>query len=335
MAQMFGLDLGTLNMKIYSSHADQVYHIKNAIAVIDKNRLYAYGDEAYEMYEKAPERITVSFPVVNGVIAEYNHMQTIVFEYLNYISKNTIRGASYYIAVPSDITEVEKKAFYDIFYKSRSKPRHVMLCDKPVADALGMGVDVSRPNGVMVVDVGANTTEISVISLGGLVLSSLLHYGSSRLDDSITAFLRRSENLVIGGKTSMKLKETIGCALPDETEAFASVIGRNVISGLPVTADVSSEVVYEAIRENLEAVCTAIRLVLEKTPPELAKDILSEGIWLTGGGSKLARLDELISKNTGIKVNQAKNPDETAVMGLAVMAGDTRYKQFCYQMNTK
>ena len=177
MSNTFGIDLGTCNVKVFCKATGKVLNEKNTIAIVNKNQMYAYGDQAYAMYEKAPENINVTFPVINGVIADYANMQTMIFEFLEKYSKGKVRGAEFVVAVPTDITEVEKKAFFDIFAKSKVKPKGVLLCEKPLADAVGLGIDVNEPIGVMVVDIGADTTEISVMSLGGLVLSDLLHFG--------------------------------------------------------------------------------------------------------------------------------------------------------------
>ena len=193
----FGIDLGTGNLKIYSRATDDVTNIKNTIAIINKNQMYSYGDDAYSMYEKAPETIQVSFPIVTGVIADFDNMQVMLFEVLEQIVKAKIKGADFVVAVPTDITEVEKKAFYDMFIKTKTKAHSVMLCEKPLADAIGMGIDINEPTGVMVVDFGADTTEISVISLGGMVISELLPYGGNRVDESIVTYMKRKYNLVI------------------------------------------------------------------------------------------------------------------------------------------
>lgn len=185
MSNTFGIDLGTCNVKVFCKATGKVLNEKNTIAIVNKNQMYAYGDQAYAMYEKAPENINVTFPVINGVIADYANMQTMIFEFLEKYSKGKVRGAEFVVAVPTDITEVEKKAFFDIFAKSKVKPKGVLLCEKPLADAVGLGIDVNEPTGVMVVDIGADTTEISVMSLGGLVLSDLLHFGGNRIDESI------------------------------------------------------------------------------------------------------------------------------------------------------
>ena len=303
-------------MKVFCKSTGKILNEKNTIAIVNKNQLYAYGDAAYAMYEKAPENINVTFPIVNGVIADFNNVQTMIFDFLEKHVKGKIHGAEYIVAVPTDITEVEKKAFFDLFYKSKVKPKNVLLCEKPIADAVGLGLDVNEPTGVMIVDIGADTTEISVISLGGLVLSDLLHFGGNRIDESIISHIKRTYNLVIGQKTAKSLKENLG-------------------SGLPIELEINAQTVYEAIKDNLNSICNSIKMILEKTPPEVAKDIIHAGIYITGGGSKIQNLDELFTQITNIRVNTCENPEESVVRGLNKIVSDEKYKRLTFNMKTR
>ena len=270
---VYGIDLGTCNFKVFCKSNGKILKEKNTIAIINKNQIYAYGDAAYAMYEKAPEAIQVSFPVVCGVIADYNFLQAMIFDFLETKMKTKVKNSEFIVAVPTDITDVEKRAFFDLFYKSKNRPKNVLLCEKPIADAVGLGIDVNEPTGVMVVDMGADTTEISIISLGGLVLSDLMHFGGNRLDESIISYIRKEFNLIIGQKTAKALKEAIGSALPGREESMI-IVGRDVVSGLPIEVEISAEVVYNAMKTNLESICNSIKLILETTPPELARDII-------------------------------------------------------------
>lgn len=334
-ANVYGIDLGTCNLKIFCKSTGQVINEKNTIAIVNKNQLYAFGDDAYAMYEKAPDSIKVSFPVVNGVIADYNNMQMMIGELLEKHAKSHIKGAEFIVAVPTDITEVEKKAFFDLFYKSRFKPRSVLLCEKPIADAVGLDLDVNSPTGFMIVDIGADTTEISVISLGGLVLSDLLHFGGKRIDESIINYLKRNFSLVIGQKTAMHLKETLGCATPQDEEMAATIVGRDVVSGLPIEMQITSAIIYEAIKDPLNTICNSIKMILEKTPPELARDIIHSGIYITGGSSKIQKLDELFAQITNIRVNACEYPEESAVRGLDKIVSDEKYRKLAFSMKTR
>ena len=245
-------------------------------------------------------------------------MQTMIQVFLEKHAKGKTRGAEFIVAVPTDITEVEKKAFFDIFYKSKMKPKSVLLCEKPLADAVGLGLDVNEPTGAMIVDIGADTTEISVISLGGLVLSDLLHFGGNRIDDSISSYIKKNFNLVIGRKTAKTLKEELGSGTPGMEKM-----------------EITAEVIYAAIKDNLNSICNSIKMILEKTPPELAKDIIHSGIYITGGGSKIHNLDKLFTEITNIKVNSCENPEECAVRGLNKIVSDEKYKHLGFSMKSK
>lgn len=328
---IYGIDLGTNNFKVFCKATGKILEEKNTIAVINKNQIYAYGDRAYAMYEKAPESIQVSFPVSNGVIADFNFLQLMIMDFLEEKMKGKIKGAEFVVAVPTDITDVEKRAFFELFYKSKIKPKSVLLCEKPLADAVGLGIDVNEPTGVMVVDMGADTTEISVISLGGLVLSDLLHFGGNRLDESIISYIRKEFNLIIGQKTAMALKENLGSGLPGRTESMV-IVGRDVVSGLPIEMEIAAETVYLAMQANLTSICNSIKMILEKTPPELAKDIIHQGIYITGGGAKINNLDKLFEEITNIKVNSASDPEQSAVRGLVKIVSDSKYKRLPFSL---
>ena len=328
---VYGIDLGTNNLKVFCKSNGKILKEKNTIALINKNEIYAYGDAAYAMYEKAPESLNVIFPVVAGVIADYNILQKMIFEFLETKMKAHVKNAEFIVAVPTDITDVEKRAFYEVFYKSKSRPKNVLLCEKPIADAVGLGLDVNEPTGIMVVDMGADTTEISVISLGGLVLSDLMHFGGNRLDESIISHIRKEFNLIIGQKTAKSLKETIGSGLPGRQESMV-IVGRDVVSGLPIEMEITADVVYEAMKGNLESICTSIKMILEKTPPELAKDIIHSGIYITGGGSMIDSLDKLFEQITNIKVNTCEQPEESAARGLVKIVSDSKYKRLPFSM---
>ena len=187
----FGIDLGTNNIKIYNRADDEVFVEKNMIAIENKKTLFAYGDSAFEMYEKAPSNISITYPLSNGVIADIQNMETLIKYYMGDLMKNNIKPADYYIAVPWDVTEVEKRAFKDLIKESDVKAKKVMIVDKAVADGLGLGIDVKNSQGVLVVNVGFDTTEISILSLGGIVLSKLIKVGGRKFDEAIKAAVRR------------------------------------------------------------------------------------------------------------------------------------------------
>ena len=339
--KIYGIDMGTNSIKIYQKAAGVILHQKNMIAMVKKKEPLALGDEAYSMYEKAPKNIEVKQPIINGVIADFTAMQTMIQLYFKGMhGKKFAEGlaaggnAEFYIAVPSDITEVEKRAFYDLIASSSLKTKKIRIVEKPIADALGAGLDVMDATGRLIVNIGADTTEISVISLGGLVLSDLLHFGGNRIDESIITYVKRTYNLVIGQKTAQALKEKLGSGIPGNTETMV-IVGRDVVSGLPIEMEITGEVVYEAIKDNLNSICNSIKMILEKTPPELAKDIIHSGIYITGGSSQIHNLSQLFKDITGIEINTCEEPEECVVRGLVKIVSDQKYKHLAFSMKNK
>lgn len=331
MSNTYGIDIGTSNFKMCCKEKDKILNEKNMIAIANRTELLAFGDEAYEMYEKAPENIEVSFPVKFGVIADIENMQTLLFSFFNKIndSKKGPSNTDFYIAVPTDVTEVEKRAFYELVVDSKVKAKNVFVVDKPVADAVGAGLDVTKSKGIMIVNIGAETTEISVLSLGGIVISKSVKIGGNKLDDCIISSVRKAYNLVIGSKTAENLKKQLGSAVKKE-ETFAPGFGRNVLSGLPVCVQISSDVIHGAIIDLFHSIMDSIKVILERTPPELAADIIKNGIYVSGGTSQISNLEEFISKETSLKVNIVDKPSESVVRGLVEVVNNPEYSRLAY-----
>ncbi len=327
----FGIDLGTGNIKIYFSAKDTIINEKNMVAVMRKDTLFAYGDSAFEMYEKAPQNIRVSYPLVNGVIADIGNMSTVLNHFINELTDGHSAGADYFVSVPTDVTEVEKRAFYDLIKDSGLKPRKIMMVEKSLADGLGMGIDVKTSQGVLVVDVGFETTEISVLSLGGIVLSKLIKQGGRKFDDAIRSVIRREFGLVIGEKSAEQVKISLS-RIEDEHEP-AVVYGRDLVTGLPVERSVPTDLIDNAVAETASTIVDNVKLILERTPPELSADIYRQGIYLTGGSADLTHLDELIVKGTALKVNKSENPQESAAYGLARVIKDHNFRSVAYSIN--
>ena len=335
MSNVYGIDIGTSNFKMCCSDKDKILNEKNIIAIANKTEILAFGDEAYEMYEKAPEHIEVSFPVKFGVIADIENMQTLLFNFFNKINEGKkITGSDFYIAVPTDVTEVEKRAFYELAVDSKVKAKNVYVVDKPVADAIGAGLDVTKSKGIMIVNIGAETTEISVLSLGGIVISKAVKIGGNKLDDCIINNVKKVYNLVIGSKTAESLKKELGSAVKVE-ETFALGFGRNVLSGLPVSVDVSSDVVYNAIVDALHSIMDAIKVILERTPPELAADIIKNGVYVSGGTSQINNLEQFIKQETNLNVNIVDQPSESVVRGLIGVVNNPQFSKVAYTPQDK
>ncbi len=325
---VFGIDLGTNNIKIYNRADDNIVVEKNMIAIENKNTLFAYGDSAFEMYEKAPSNIHISYPLSNGVIADIKNMETLIRYFVNDLSKGNAKPADYYVAVPTDVTEVEKRAFYDLIKDSNVKAKKIMVVEKAVADGLGLDIDVKNSQGVLVVNVGYDTTEISILSLGGIVLSKLIKVGGLKFDDAIRNAVRREYSLIIGGKTAENIKMNLR-ELEKEGRG-AIVYGRDIVTGLPVEREIPTKLVDEAMTEHFNSIIDNIKVILERTPPELAADIYRHGIYLTGGASQVNHLAQLVSNGTGLKVNVAEDPVTSVAVGLSKIIKDDNYKSVAY-----
>lgn len=325
---VFGIDLGTNNIKIYSHNDDKVFVEKNMIAIENKNTLFAYGDSAFEMYEKAPGNIHISYPLANGVIADIKNMETLIRYFVGDIQKGSLKPADFFIAVPTDVTEVEKRAFYDLIKDANVKAKRIMVVEKAVADGLGLDIDVKNSQGVLVVNVGYETTEISILSLGGIVLSRLIKVGGLKFDEAIRAAVRREFSLLIGGKTA----ETVKIALSELEKAGkgAVVYGRDIVTGLPVEREIPTKLVDESLEEHFNTIVDNVKVILERTPPELAADIYRHGIYLTGGASQVNHLAERVAAGTGLKVNVAGNPLTSIADGLSKIVKDDNYKSVAY-----
>ena len=314
----FGIDLGTNNIKIYNRNDDNIMIEKNMIAIENKNTLFAYGNSAFEMYEKATSNIHISYPLSNGVIADIKNMETLVKYFIGDLQKGNTKPSDFFIAVPTDVTEVEKRAFYDLVKGANVKAKKIMVVEKAVADGLGLDIDVKNSQGVLVVNVGYETTEISILSLGGIVLSRLIKVGGMKFDDA----------LIIGGKTAENVK--IALKELEEEGKGAIVYGRDIVTGLPVEREIPTKMVDESLEEHFNTIIDNVKVILERTPPELAADIYRHGIYLTGGASQVNHLAERLATGTGLHVNVAENPLTSVAMGLAKIIKDDNYKSVAY-----
>ena len=322
-AKVFGIDFGTSTIKIYRKNEGVIFDEKNIIALCN-NDVMAIGDEAFEMLGKAPDNFLVTYPVKNGVIADIANMLALLNKALKSIidKSGKISGADIIVAAPTDVTEVEKRAFFDLAASSIAKPKKVRVVEKPIADAIGSGLDVMNASGVMVVNIGADTTEISIMSLGGIVLSKLVTTGGNKFDELIISNVKKKYNLIIGQKTAETIKKKLAYAINPEHETI-KVYGRDVMSGLPTEAEIDSEFVYETINESLHSIVDAVRIILEKTPPEISSDIIDAGIYITGGSANIKKIDELFAGETELDVKVAEDPANTVVNGLGKILEDS------------
>ncbi len=316
MAKLIGVDLGTSNTFMYMKSQGIVLRSPSVVAIDRQNReVVSLGIEARRMLGKTPEGILAFKPLLGGVIADYDvtaKMMRIFFEVTNSIS--LFSRPSVIVCIPHGITEVEKRAVEDATLEAGAKT--VALIETPIAAAIGTGLRIGGARGSMLVDIGGGTTEVAVISLGGIVASKSLRVAGDDLDKAIIRYLRVRKNILIGEISAEELKVKIGSAHPDTDRGSLIVFGRNINTGLAATEEITSEDIRHAIRDDLEQIIRAIKATLEETPPELSADVYDQGITLTGGCANLRGIDKLIRERTGIRVTIAKNPLDSVCLGI-------------------
>ena len=310
-----GIDLGTASILVYIKGKGVVLKEPSVVAFDrDTNKIKAIGEEARLMLGRTPGNIVAVRPLRQGVISDYTVTEKMIKYFIQKaLGKKSFRKPRISVCVPSGVTEVEKKAVEDATYQAGA--REVEIIEEPIAAAIGAGIDISRPCGNMIVDIGGGTSDIAVISLGGSVVSTSVKIAGDDFDEALVRYMRKKHNLLIGERTAEDIKIKIGTCYPLEQNETMDVRGRNLVTGLPKTVKVSSEETEEALREATLQIVEAVHSVLEKTPPELAADVADRGIVLTGGGSLLRGLEELIEERTGINTMTAEHPMTCVAIG--------------------
>lgn len=311
-----GIDLGTANTLVYVKGKGIVLREPSVVAIKNDNtrQVLEVGDAAKDMIGRTPGNIVAIRPLRDGVIADYDVTQSMLERFIKKVANNSgFVRPRIVVCYPSGVTEVEKRAIEEATY--RAGARKVHLLEEPMAAAIGAGLPVSEPTGSMVVDIGGGTTEVAIISLGGIVTSKSLRIAGDELDQAIVSYIKKEYNLMIGERTAETVKLEIGSAFPEEEERTMDIKGRDLISGLPKIITVSSAEIRDALKEPVSSIIDAIKSTLEKTPPELAADIMDKGIMLTGGGALLHGLDKLINKETHIPVHIAEFPLDCVALG--------------------
>ena len=310
-----GIDLGTASILVYVKGKGVVLKEPSVVAYDrDTNKIKAIGEEARLMIGRTPGNIMAVRPLRQGVISDYNVTEKMLKHFIRKaLGKRTFKKPRISVCVPSGVTEVEKKAVEDATYQVGA--REVSIIEEPIAAAIGAGIDISKPCGNMIVDIGGGTTDIAVISLGGTVVSTSIKIAGDDFDEAIVRYMRKKHNLLIGERTAEEIKIQIGSAYRRPEVVTLDVRGRNLVTGLPKTITVTSDETEEALKEATSQIVEAVHSVLEKTPPELAADIADRGIVLTGGGCLLQGLEELIEEKTGINTMTAEDPLKVVAIG--------------------
>jgi rod shape-determining protein MreB len=316
------IDLGTANTCVYVRGKGIVIHEPSIVAINTVNgRVEAVGEDAKEMLGRTPGHIVVIKPMKHGVIADFEVTEKMLTYFIKKAHKRNVWiWPRIVIGVPSEITEVEKRAVKDSAY--RAKASEVHLVQEAMAAAIGAGLPITEPGGNMIVDIGGGTTDIAVISLAGIVYSKAVRVAGNEMDDAITQYLKKEHNLLIGERTAEQIKIEIGSAFPLDERTTMEVKGRHLIQGRPKTVTVSDEEIREALAETVNVIVDAVRVALERTPPELSADIVDRGIVMTGGGSLLKNFDRRLREETGLPVAIADDPLSSVALGAGKMLSD-------------
>ena len=312
--QDIGIDLGTATVIAYAKGKGIVLREPSVVAV-DNNtgEVLAVGKEARRMLGRTPGNIVATRPLRDGVISNYTVTEKMLKYFINRVCGNFIFAPRIMICIPSQVTEVEKKAVIDA--ASQAGARKVYLIEEPIAAAIGAGIDISKPCGNMVIDIGGGTTDIAVISLGGSVVSTSIKVAGDKLDEAIVRYIKKKYNTIIGERTAEDLKINIGCVYPKIQDMEMDIRGRDLATGLPKTITVRSSEMLEALIEPAMQVVDAVHSVLEKTPPELAADISDRGVYMTGGGCLIDGLDKLLQEQLGLNVMIAQDAVSCVALG--------------------
>lgn len=317
-----GIDLGTANTLVYLRGKGIIMREPSVVAVDTKtDEVRSVGHEAKAVIGRTPGSIVAVRPLKDGVIADFDITANMLSRFIKKVCGNSMFfRPRVVICIPSGVTEVERRAVKEASLKAGA--RQVSVIEEPMAAAIGAGLPISEPSGSMVVDIGGGTSEVAVISLGGIVAARSVRVGGDELDQSIIAYIKRKYNLLIGERTAEQIKIEIGSAYDIDQQLTMEIKGRNLVDGLPKNISINSDEIREALSESLQKITDAIKETLERTPPELSADIIDHGITLTGGGALLRGLDELIEKETGMPVHIAENPLDCVAMGTGKVLED-------------
>ena len=335
MTKDMGIDLGTANTLVYIKGQGIVVREPSVVAIRDDSKeVLAVGEEAKRMIGRTPGNIVAIRPMKDGVIADFDVTQSMLSYFIQKAAaKKGVVSPRIAICVPFGVTEVEKRAIEEAARTAGAKD--AFLIEEPMAAAIGAGLRIEEPEGNMVVDIGGGTSEIAIISLGGIVTAKSIRLGGDELDEAIVNYVKKEYSLMIGERTAEDVKIRIGSAYKEGEEMEMEIRGRDLISGLPKTMQISSSEVRDALRDPVNSIVDGIKSTLEKTPPELASDIMENGIMLTGGGALLKGLDKLVKEETGIPVKIAENPLDCVAIGTGKSVEDQEIFEKVLMMNNR
>jgi rod shape-determining protein MreB len=330
-----GIDLGTANTVVFVKGKGIVLQEPSVVAIDQHTgEIIAVGQEAKQMVGRTPGNIRAVRPLKDGVIADFDHTQAMLKHFIQKAVPNfRVFHPMVVIGVPSGVTGVEERAVKDAAVQAGA--RETLVVEEPMAAAIGAGLPVDEPTGNMIVDIGGGTTEVAIISLDGIVTSASIRIASDEMDDAIVSHIKRTYNMMIGERTAEEVKMTIGSAYPPEQDTAMEVRGRDLVTGLPKTLRITASEIQRAVSDPVNSIIEAIKTTLERTPPELAADIMDRGIVITGGGSLLRDFDKLVSSETGMPVHMAEEPLLTVVRGTGLVLDDPKHIEALRRRNRR
>ena len=320
-----GIDLGTANTLVYMPGKGIVVNEPSVVAInLQTKEVLAVGNEAKDMIGRTPGNIVAIRPMKDGVIADFDTTQAMLRYFINKACPRSMFGPKprVVVCVPSGVTEVEKRAVLEAAVSAGAKDKDTYLIEEPMAASIGAGLPVEEPTGSMIVDIGGGTSEVAVISLSGIVYANSVRVGGDEMDDNIVNYIKRQYNLLIGTATAEDLKIKLGSAFPLENEIKTEIKGRDLVTGIPKTIEISDSEIREALKESIGKIVDAVRIALEQTPPELSADIVDRGIVLTGGGALLKNLDKRLSHETGLPIIVSDDPLKAVALGSGKVLDD-------------
>ncbi len=327
LRKVYGVDLGTSSVKIYSLSKNKKYREKNMVAIRNERQIVAVGNEAYEMYEKTPRNIQVNCPIQNGKIANISTMEVGLYLMLKRIESYTPFGSLIYFSIPVDATAIEKRAYYTVANGRMLQNNKVMMVESPLADALALGVPIRESKGSMLVNIGAQSTELSVIASGRVIISKSIPIGGMEMDEKIIGEVRKNYNLNIGNRTAHRLKAAMG-RLNTQSKEVRKVVGIDSISGLPREEVISSATVNEGISACVDSIGEEIKSFLERTPPQISYQIAQEGIHLTGGSTRIPFIESYLGNCTGYSFQLSELFEMSTIEGLEKIIRDKELQQW-------
>lgn len=325
----FGVDLGSSTLKIYDQRKDIITKEKNMIAIRDGSEVLAIGNDAYEMFEKTPQNVRIHTPIINGRISDVFQVEAVLHTLLNRSGSSVGYRPTIYFSVPTGLTQIEKRAYYAVAHRGKLRKCRIFLVDRPVVDALALGIPLNRTKGAMIVNIGSQGTEISVVADARVIVSKQIPLGGKQFNEAIRSNIRKKNNLQVGIRTAKRLKLALADLEPVKKEG-RKVMGMDCINGIPRDGIITTTTINDAVRERVSQIAKEVHTMIQRTPPQIRANIEREGIYLTGGSTKIPHIDKFLSKELECPVQLSLYYDLCTVCGLKELVTHPALHRFAY-----